>query len=70
MKVRAKVGTVYDGEGKFYTMNDEFEIGEERGEFLLSVGAVEKLETASPAPQKKAEAPVKRSPGRPRKSED
>lgn len=62
MRVRAKVSNVYDGRNSFYTMDDEFEVDEERGNFLLSLNAVERLD----APES---APAKRGPGRPKKTD-
>jgi hypothetical protein len=62
MRVRAEIGTV-SANGRFYTQNDEFDVDDERGEFLVSIGAATRLDEP-----KKAE-PVKRGPGRPKKTE-
>lgn len=59
MRVRAEVGVV-SANGRFYTQNDEFEIDDERGQELVDLGALTRLD---------APAPVKRGPGRPRKNE-
>lgn len=61
MRVRATVGTVF-ANGRFYTQNDEFDVDDERGEFLVSIDAAERLD------EPKAE-PAKRGPGRPKKTD-
>lgn len=49
MKVRALLGTVSDGKGKTYTVNDEFEVDDERGKYLLGLEAVERVDAPAPA---------------------
>lgn len=43
MKVRALLPTVNDGRGTSHGLYDEFDVDDERGEFLLGLRAVERV---------------------------
>jgi hypothetical protein len=44
MKVVALTSSVFDGNNTFHTVGEVFEVTDERGSFLLTIGAVEKFD--------------------------